>query len=309
MDYRGTMDYDELPLDYRSIHGHTKEDYDYVLSECESPKLVIDMLDIEMQEAEDYDSDHAWHRHHHHQQQRRMELASATATRHGRRRQRRKQVSFSESALVYGSTRTPEDVNDSWYTKAELTTFKNDRRETVRVLKKSNFDIERVGAVHCLRGYEAYMSIEINKATKYCRELVLNLVFSEQNRQRMVGIVDHESIRIASQHASSWALRNALEVGSNDAAFMMLVRLEYLNTNNQHNNQQRQQQQRRHHHADRIHIVEDVCRQQQTHQQQQIIIPQPQRSAPARASSFNKRSPPGRSLVQSGAPRALKQTT
>jgi len=113
-----------------------------------------------------------------------------------RRRIRNKAVSFAEEALVYSSDWLEEEVQGAWYTRNDLLRFKKDRKDTVKLLKHLDFDL---GAIDhdqiCLRGFEAYFSIEINKATKYARELVAMAVFAEQNRQRSVGVFDMGAIR------------------------------------------------------------------------------------------------------------------
>jgi len=222
----------------------TKDGNEFMFSDCESPTLVSDLVDIEMMDCEGAAENSLAPTH-------RRNQYAAPPTHSRRRRRRQNRVSFCESALVYGSTRTTEDVQESWYTKAEITTFKNQRREIVSVLKRRNFDVEQVSVQHCLRGFEAYFSIETNKATKAFRAMVVSLVFAEQNRQRDLGIVDKQLLRVASQRASSWALRNALDVASKDALYAMQNRI-LENHERQHGlrqmRRQQLQQEYRHHH-------------------------------------------------------------
>ena len=127
-------------------------------------------------------------------------------------------VSFAEEALLYRSNRTQEDVKQMWYSKTELAAFKDERREIIRMLKKVKFDLSRINQEHiCLRGYEPYFSVAMNKATKYARELVSAVVFVEQSRQRMMGGFDPESLRERSCQASQWARETGMELGHTDA--------------------------------------------------------------------------------------------
>lgn len=173
-----------------SPYGKTAPQWDFTIERTpESPKLVIDLP------------------------------TRVDSVPKRRRRIRDRGVSFADEALLYSNDWTEQEVQTSWYTKDELAEFKGERKELVRMLKKVAFDLDAVDReTYCLRGFEAYFSIEINKATKYARELIATAVFSEQNRQRSEGIFDMEMIRRASMKTSQWTLRNALILGSKDAA-------------------------------------------------------------------------------------------
>jgi hypothetical protein len=136
-----------------------------------------------------------------------------------RRKTARRKVHFADELLLYSSNRTLQDVDCMWYSRDELAEFKNERKHIVKVLKKANFDlaaVERTG-LYCLRGYEAYFSMEVNKSMKYARTRVTSVVASEQTRQRNCGVYfDDEAMRIACSGASQWALENALQLGGND---------------------------------------------------------------------------------------------
>ena len=130
----------------------------------------------------------------------------------------RKSIGFADSALLYSSDRTYDEVNRMWYSKDELATFKNERKIVVKALKRANFNVaavERSGK-YCLRGYEAYFSLDVNKAMKDARTLVTSLVLTEQERQRSLGIHDEEAIRFACSSVSQWACDNAAKLGEND---------------------------------------------------------------------------------------------
>jgi hypothetical protein len=135
-----------------------------------------------------------------------------------KRRRPVKHVSFAEEALLYRSTRTREDMQRLWYSAEELATLKQERREIIRILKKVDFDLRRIDQEQvCLRGYEPYFSVAMNKATKYARALVSSVVLVEQSRQRMMGIFDVDSMRERSSQASQWARDNGIALGSIDA--------------------------------------------------------------------------------------------
>jgi hypothetical protein len=157
--------------------------------------------------------------------------ASALIHRKRRRRAVPARVSFAEDAFLYPSDRRIEDVQPSWYTEKELAVFKKDRKGVVRVLKRSNFDTNAVDKKkYCLRGYEPYFSMEMNKAVKYARETLYAMVFSEQQRQKMLNIYEPEIIRDCSCNASEWARGNARELGVLDAleSFALTLNLDAL---------------------------------------------------------------------------------
>ena len=132
---------------------------------------------------------------------------------------RRRSVNFAEEAFLYGSDQSEEEVEYMWYNRTELNRFKNERKEVVKALKKANFNLSAVESTgrYCLRGYEPYFSMEVNKAMKYARTMALSLVLQEQERQRADGTYfDPDLMREAVAPASEWARENALQLGRND---------------------------------------------------------------------------------------------
>jgi hypothetical protein len=156
----------------------------------------------------------------------------------------RKSVAFSEEIWLYRCDKTEDEVQQAWYSREEIATFKNERRFVIQLLRAVDFRLELIDeSTCCLRGYEAYFSIEYNKATKFVREAALRAVLAEQHRQRTLTVSpttshpsaclllpypsetsagassSEEALRLACRETSEWALRNAAELGANDAAF------------------------------------------------------------------------------------------
>lgn len=130
---------------------------------------------------------------------------------------KRRRVAFRDETLLYPSDRTEDDLPSCWYNKDELANFKKDRKDVVKILKRANFDLQRVDqSAVCLRGYEPYFSMQMNKATKDARDRVYEVVFNEQARQKSLNIFDPESLRACSLFATQWARDNALELGAMD---------------------------------------------------------------------------------------------
>lgn len=165
-----------------------------VLKEVRSPPLSPQMMDVRIGPSSFRDCSHA------------------------PRKRPLRGVSFAEEALLYSSDWTPEDVQASWYDHDELEVFKGERKHIVKTLKKVGFDLKQIDREKvCLRGYEPYFSVEMNKATKYARSLVMSVVLVEQERQRRSGNINAESLRERCCQASQWARDNALEMGAWDA--------------------------------------------------------------------------------------------
>lgn len=134
-----------------------------------------------------------------------------------------KSLRFAHEAFLYPTLRTEEEVVDSWYSAGELAEFKQERKETIRQFKSVGFDMQKIGDRYCMRGFEAYFSVEMHKATKYARDLVMSVVLVEQNRQRSKGRSDDETIRLQCAGASQWARDNAQELGTLDAKDCVLL--------------------------------------------------------------------------------------
>lgn len=138
----------------------------------------------------------------------------------------RRQVSFQATCVRYQSTRTIEDVEESWYSNEELASFKNERRRVLRYLKSIHFQMSP-HEERALRGYEAYFSLQFNRAVKEARKLLVSLVLEEQARQRMVGYADSQAICFTSEQASYWARNNAFHLGRQDAEESESVLMEF----------------------------------------------------------------------------------
>jgi hypothetical protein len=153
----------------------------------------------------------------------------------------KRRVTFAEDAYLYAggiidldgsNPNADRELTEArWYSRQELNSFKQERRSFVRDLKQVNFDLAALSSAssstmsYCLRGYEPYFSMEMNKATKYAREHVYSTVFAEQERQwhenpsDATGRVWYDDARMSQlvERASDWARSTALELGALDA--------------------------------------------------------------------------------------------
>jgi hypothetical protein len=158
---------------------------------------------------------------------------AATAIVHRKRRRRAAplSVSFAEDAFLYPSERLIEDLEESWYSKDDLASFKKERKAVIRALKRVGFDTNAVDKQkYCLRGYEPYFSIEVNKALKHSRAMLTSTVLSEQKRQKMLNIYELETIRDCSCNESARARHSSHELGVLDSleCFALTLNLDAL---------------------------------------------------------------------------------
>eukprot|EP00751_Fragilariopsis_kerguelensis_P045383 CAMPEP_0170980646 /NCGR_PEP_ID=MMETSP0736-20130129/2569_1 /TAXON_ID=186038 /ORGANISM="Fragilariopsis kerguelensis, Strain L26-C5" /LENGTH=355 /DNA_ID=CAMNT_0011403547 /DNA_START=426 /DNA_END=1493 /DNA_ORIENTATION=+ len=150
-----------------------------------------------------------------------------------------------------------------WYSKAELRIMKDERKSTIRMLKKLDFVADSIDqSIYTLRGLEPYHSLAINETIHKKRKEVWESVRDEQCRQeslsssndnlgsrnsnrnsnRACGNYYHtkrnvDSLRIISMKATEWARNRAFEIAKSDASEATRIHRQ------QHNDDPR-----RHHH-------------------------------------------------------------
>lgn len=134
------------------------------------------------------------------------------------RPKKRSRVKFAEHALSYSSNRTQKDILHSWYTPMELYIFRQERKDFIKYIQRVNFDRTRIDETRIsLRGFEAYFSVEDNKAFRRAKYNNLNYVLKEQDVQRRLGFQNPEVLREISSQQSKWARQVAQHLGTMDA--------------------------------------------------------------------------------------------
>lgn len=104
-----------------------------------------------------------------------------------------------------------------------------ERKSLIKALKKVQFDLQRIDPnKHCLRGFEAYFSVQCNKEYKLKRQVVWQSVFQEQVRQRYLQMQDSTMMQLVSSHASQWARDTATELGMADAQEALTIFVQYM---------------------------------------------------------------------------------
>ncbi|CAB9512499.1 expressed unknown protein [Seminavis robusta] len=162
-------------------------------------------------------------------QQAQSQPEQATPLHSNVKKQARRHVSFAPVTSMVSNEWSREEVDAGWYTKDELSVLKQERKALVKVLKKVRFDLSMIDqSVHCLRGYEAYLSIQANKEYKAKRQMVWESVLREQARQRYMRISDPLMMQLVSGHATQWARDTATELGMKDAQVALAIFVEYM---------------------------------------------------------------------------------
>lgn len=138
-------------------------------------------------------------------------------------RNQRKSVSFAEEALLYSSPLLIDEVRELWYDQDEYSSLKEDRRTAVKLIRF--YGIETIKRKVCIRGLEAYFSLETNRAIKEAREKAKNSVLREQQLQRQLGFYDAEALRDVYVPTTQWLRDQALRLARNDFLSVASMRL------------------------------------------------------------------------------------
>lgn len=135
----------------------------------------------------------------------------------------RKQVSFADEALLYSSPLFIDEVRELWYTQDEYASLKEERRTVVKLLRY--YGMEAIKRKVCIRGLEAYTSIETNRALKEAREKSTYTVLHEQRLQRELGFYDPDALRDVYVPTTQWLRDHALRLARNDSLSLARMRL------------------------------------------------------------------------------------
>lgn len=142
-----------------------------------------------------------------------------------------KKVSFAEDALLYASTRTPDEVKHTWYTAAEYAVFKRERKQTVRMLKTVTISDIEASSDYSFRGFEVYSSIATNKQVQAARQTAKDCVLKHDGSAPDIA---------AYQQASRPLCEHAWTLGQWDADFVRNMVWSEWQLQQQHRQQQQQ---------------------------------------------------------------------
>lgn len=134
-----------------------------------------------------------------------------------------KSVSFAEEALLYASPLFIDEVCELWYSQEEYVSLKDERRTSVKLLRF--YGSEAIQNKVCIRGLEAYFSVETNKAIREARETAIRTVLNEQRLQRQLGYYDEEALRSVYIPTTEWMRNRALELARSDALWVARLSL------------------------------------------------------------------------------------
>lgn len=128
-----------------------------------------------------------------------------------------KSVSFADEALLYSSSLFIDQVIELWYNKDEYIIFKDNRRSAVKLLRSQ----KRQATTHhscTIRGLEAYVTVETNRAMKEARATAIQAVLNEQRLQRQLGFYDPDVLRDVSVSATEGMRSYAFQLARTDSS-------------------------------------------------------------------------------------------
>jgi hypothetical protein len=129
-------------------------------------------------------------------------------------RNQRKTVSFASEALLYSTPFFMDEIRALWYSQDEYLLLREERRTAVKLLRF--YGVDAVKRKVCLRGLEAYFSVETNRAMKEARDLAVISVLHEQDLQRKLGYSDPEGLRSVYVPATQCMRDFALQLARNN---------------------------------------------------------------------------------------------
>ncbi|GAX27071.1 hypothetical protein FisN_9Lu404 [Fistulifera solaris] len=129
-------------------------------------------------------------------------------------RNQKKTVSFASEALLYSTPFFMDEIRALWYSQDEYLSLREERRTAVKLLRV--YGVETVKRKVCLRGLEAYFSVETNRAMKEARDLAVISVLHEQDLQRKLGFYDAEGLRSVYVPATQCMRDFALQLARNN---------------------------------------------------------------------------------------------
>lgn len=119
-----------------------------------------------------------------------------------------KQVQFSDTSEVCVVDREQITTTKDWYTLQDQETFKKERIvDLISLRQKHNC------RPSCPVGLEQFLSSKNRQESRENRKIVINVVLSEQNRQRALGVVDQDKLALLALSNTSEELTKAVKRG------------------------------------------------------------------------------------------------
>jgi len=129
---------------------------------------------------------------------------------------RGKRVHFADepTRVAVVERRSEEERTRSFLTSRELKSFQLGTLQSVEAARADMFDDKN----HCLRGIEHFTSTLIQRNIRAEKKMLNEMVFAEQERQKLAGIKDDVSIQELSEMCTTYAKNRAFEAAAIDAA-------------------------------------------------------------------------------------------
>lgn len=146
-------------------------------------------------------------------------MDSRTRTRCPSLKNRGKRVRFTDAPtkVAVVERRNEEERTHSFLSFTEMKSFQIGRLESVEAARANVFDDRN----HCLRGIEQFTSALIQRNIMGEKKMLYEMIFAEQERQKLAGIKDDVSIQELSEMCTTYAKNRALKAAASDAASVL----------------------------------------------------------------------------------------
>lgn len=133
-----------------------------------------------------------------------------------KQQQRTRSVRFCDNhnCTLMFTKATPQDKANAWYNSKEFMTMVKERRTVLRDFHRND---NQMPQGETSRGLESFLSAKICNEKKEKRNQFRKLILLEQDRQRMTGEYDPQSLHQLSYMCSQWERNIALSFAKHDA--------------------------------------------------------------------------------------------
>ena len=120
-----------------------------------------------------------------------------------------KHVQFSETSEICVLDRHQTTTAEDWYTLPDQERFKKQRIVDLVTLRKPQKSLYP----SCPVGLEQFLSSRNRQQSMHNRRLIIHVVLSEQNRQRELGLADHDRLAMLASSTTTEEIAKAMKRG------------------------------------------------------------------------------------------------
>ena len=132
----------------------------------------------------------------------------------------RKAVQFQNRVQVKLRSISQTELTTAWYNSFDYQGFVDDARCSLKAVTMNLKGDEEAydASIHCLRGLEAHMSIDVNQKRRAQKKMVVQNVLNQQHIQRLLGDKDPEGLALTSRVFSKESTDRALLLAAFDSS-------------------------------------------------------------------------------------------